>query len=228
MFSNAAAEIRESLYGVIARSVQGAQTVHDMGSGMMIAPSYVITNAHLVHLKGDAQSEIHKEFLVIRSPDIGKSCTAATLLKEDSVRDLALLKIDQPSSTRSVTFEETKVPTGTICGSLGFPLSTAEVMNGALLYRLAERFQGAFVSSYFTETVSSREISWYEVDRVMYGGSSGCPFFLENGKVFGLQSKVRTDLSGGGNAQDKRNFLAISLLIPSMEIIKFAKDCGVI
>jgi S1-C subfamily serine protease len=54
----------------------------------------------------------------------------------------------------------------------------------------------------------------------MYGGSSGCPFFLENAKVIGLQAKVRTDVSGGK--------LAISLVIPSPEIVKFAEDCGVI
>jgi hypothetical protein len=31
----------------------------------------------------------------------------------------------------------------------------------------------------------------------MYGGSSGCPFFTVEGKVVGLQARVRTDLSNG-------------------------------
>ncbi len=228
MFSLVTAEIREALYGIIARTNQGAQTVHSMGSGIMIAPNYVITNSHILHQDGDFKKDNHKEIEVIRSPDIGKNCTRATLFKEDTIRDLALLKIEGQNSNRCVSFEDRTVPSGTNCGSLGFPLSTVELRNGGLSYGLTERFQGAFISAYFTETVSDREISWYEVDRVMYGGSSGCPFYLENAKVIGLQTRVRTDVSGGGTSEDKRNYLAISLLIPSSEIVRFAKDCGVV
>lgn len=228
MFSKATTEIRETLYGVMARTIQGSQTAHSIGSGVMIAPNYVVSNAHLTHLSSDISKDNHKEIEVIRSPEIGKNCIRACLVKEDIVRDLALLKIEGPSSSKCASLMDTVVPSGTNCGSLGFPLSTAQVINGALVYALNERFQGAFISSYFTESISDRAIPWYEVDRVMYGGSSGCPFFLENGQVVGLQARVRTDLSGGGSAQDKRNFLAISLLIPSPEIIKFAKSCGVI
>ena len=228
MFSKATAEIRDSLYGVMAKTIQGAQTAHSLGSGVMIAPNYVITNSHLLHLNGDIKNDNHKEIEVIRSPDIGKNCTRASLFKEDTIRVLALLKIEGQSSTKCISFEDGTVPSGTNCGSLGFPLSTVEVRDSQLSYTLTERFQGAFISSYFTETVSERTISWYEVDRVMYGGSSGCPFYLENAKVIGLQARVRTDTSGGGTSQDKRNYLSISLLIPSPEIVKFAKDCGVI
>jgi S1-C subfamily serine protease len=228
MFSKATVQIRESLYGVMARTILGTQTSHNMGSGVMIAPNYIITNSHGLHLNGDFKDKIHSEIEVIRSPDIGKKPTKAILFKDDPIRDLALLKIDDSSSTKCVSLENGILPSGTPCGSLGFPLSTVEAKNGGIFYGLNERFQGAFISAYFTETVSNRTISWYEVDRVMYGGSSGCPFYLENAKVIGLQARVRTDISNGGSSQDKRNFLAISLLIPSPEIIKFAKDCEVI
>jgi S1-C subfamily serine protease len=220
MFSKATAEISESLYGVIARTIQGDQFNHNMGSGIMIAPSYVLTNSHIFHSDNEAQNDNRRKIEVIRSPDIGKDAVNASLFREDTLRDLALLKVEKPTSTKCVSFEDRKVLSGTSCGSIGFPLSTVRLENGALSYNFLERFQGAFVSAHFTETVSEKAISWYEVDRVMYGGSSGCPFFLENSKVIGLQAKVRTDVSGGK--------LAISLVIPSPEIVKFAEDCGVI
>lgn len=228
MFSKATAQIRESLYGIMARTIKGEQTVHSMGSGVMIAPGYVVTNAHLLHENNDTNKPNHKDIEVIRSPEIGKNCTTASLLKEDTARDLAILKINGATSARFPSFLDTILPSGTSLGSLGFPLATVNVVNGGIAYGLNERFQGAYISAFFNEAVGSRVFSWYEVDRVMYGGSSGCPFFTVDGKVIGLQAKVRTDLSNGGSSQDVHNFLAISLVIPSTEILKFAKSCGVI
>jgi S1-C subfamily serine protease len=228
MFSKATSQIRESLYGIMARTVQGAQTTHSMGSGVMIAPNYVVTNAHLLHQNNDANKPPHKDLEVIRSPDIGKNCITATLLKEDPARDLSILKINGATSTRSASFLDTTLPSGTSLGSLGFPLATVNVVNNALAYGLNERFQGAYISAFFTEAIGGRVFPWYEVDRVMYGGSSGCPFFTADGKVIGLQARVRTDLSNGGSSQDVHNFLAISLVIPSTEILKFAKASGVL
>ncbi|NLF87673.1 trypsin-like peptidase domain-containing protein [Candidatus Bathyarchaeota archaeon] len=228
MFSKATAKIRESLYGIMGRTVQGERTIHSMGSGVMIAPNYVITNAHILHQNNDITKSFHKEIEVIRSPDIGKNCTSASLFKEDPARDLAILKINEASSSMCPVFLDTILPSGTNLGSLGFPLATVNVVNNALAYGLNERFQAAFISAFFNEAVSGRVFSWYEVDRVMYGGSSGCPFFTVDGKVVGLQAKVRTDLSNGGSSQDVHNFLAISLVIPSPEILRFAKSCGVL
>jgi S1-C subfamily serine protease len=228
MFSKAAAQIHESLYGIMARTVQGQQTIHSMGSGVMVAPNYVVTNAHLLHQNNDPNKPSHKDIEAIRSPEIGKNCTTATLHKEDTARDLAILKINGAASTRCASFYDAILPSGTSLGSLGFPLATVNVVNGGLAYGLNERFQGAYISAFFNEQVAGRVFPWYEVDRVMYGGSSGCPFFTADGKVIGLQAKVRTDLSNGGSSQDMHNFLAISLVIPSTEILKFAKDCGII
>lgn len=227
MFSKATAQIRESLYGIMARTIQGARTIHSMGSSVMIAPNYVITNAHIMHQNNDTNNPIHKEIEVIRSPDIGKNCTSASLFKEDIARDLAILKVNGATSTKCASFLDTILPSGTNLGSLGFPLATVNVVNNALAYGLNERFQGAYISAFFNEAVDGRVFPWYEVDRVMYGGSSGCPFFTVEGKVVGLQARVRTDLSNGGSSQDVHNFLAISLVIPSPEILRFAKSCGV-
>jgi hypothetical protein len=228
MFSNATIDVREVLYGIMARTSQGTNTAHSMGSGIMIAPNYIITNSHVLHLNNDVTQSVLQEIFVIRSPDIGRTPIIAHLAKEDTIRDLALLKIEEEKSRRCVVLENRVIPSGTLCGSLGYPLSTVQVINGQYVYSLTERFQGAFISAYLTENLSGRLISWYEVDRVMYGGSSGCPFYLENANVIGLQARVRTEDTRDGTPPEKRSKLAISLCIPSIDIIKFGKDCGVI
>ena len=191
-----------------------------------MAPRFVVTNAHILHLDGNVANGVHKEFEVIRSPDIGQNAVTARLVKEDPVRDLALLKIDGQPHRQCVCFAEGLVASGTSCGSLGFPLSVVESSNGRVCYGFVERFQGAFISAYVTENVCDRLISWYEVDRVMYGGSSGCPFFTQDDKVVGLQTRVRNAEKNGGDGT--QNFLAISLLIPSPEVLQFFKSAGII
>jgi S1-C subfamily serine protease len=224
MFRKAAAEVREALYGIIARSNLGETTSHSMGSGVMVAPSFVVTNAHIMHLGGNVNNAVHRVFEVIRSPDIGKNAITASLIREDIVRDIALLKIEGENPRVCASLAEERVSSGTACGSLGFPLSAVDSVNGGVCYSFVERFQGAFISAFLTEVVSGRQISWYEVDRVMYGGSSGCPFFVEDGRVIGLQTRVR---NAEKNANGAQSFLAISLLIPSFEVIQFIKNCGI-
>ena len=222
MFRQAAATIREVLYGIIARSNLGASTNHNMGSGVMVAQGLIVTNAHILHLNGDVANCLHREFEVIRSPDIGKNPVKATLVGEDTFRDIALLRIDD-TSNRYASLEPALVASGTSCGSLGFPLSVLQSNNGQTCYCFIERFQGAYVSAYIQEYLNDKLLCWYEVDRVMYGGSSGCPFFTPDGKVIGLQTRVR-DADGDPHNQ---NFLAISLLIPSTEVLKFLKNCQI-
>jgi S1-C subfamily serine protease len=223
MFRYASANIRETLYGIIGRTNLGATTNNCMGSGIMVAPNFIVTNSHILHLDGNTVNKNHTELMVIRSPDIGQDALAAQLIKEDTFRDIALLKINSSTSRPCAILETDRVPSGTSCGSLGFPLSSVASNNGGLRYTFIERFQGAFISAYITEDVSGKPQSWYEVDRVMYGGSSGCPFFMENGKVIGLQTRVR---NSDGNPHGN-NYLAISLLIPSPEVAAFLRSCGV-
>jgi uncharacterized protein (DUF983 family) len=52
----------------------------------------------------------------------------------------------------------------------------------------------------------------------MYGGSSGCPGFTVNGNVFGMHVATVSD----GAATNNSSRLAISLWVPSMDIISFA------
>ncbi|MCX6648731.1 MAG: serine protease [Candidatus Bathyarchaeota archaeon] len=229
MFSQATAQIRESLYGIWARTRDGDTMHHSTGTGFMITPGVIVTNAHVIHRRADEGGQMHAELLTIRSPDVGMNCEVARLIAEDRERDIACLRIEKSRSSRCVTLEGGYVQSGTNIGSLGFPLSTIQHNDSGDVYNLIERFQGAYVSALFTDRLLDRQLKWYEVDREMYEGSSGCPGYLVNGGVIAVNCKVRREENEDETIPlEKRNRLEISLWVPSVDVIEFARAHGVL
>jgi S1-C subfamily serine protease len=185
----------------------------------MIAPGVCVTAAHVLHIECDKSKPLHQKIEIIRSPDIGQQMLSTTLIAEDINRDLALIKINNPINTSILTLHNTKVDTGTSCGALGFPLASVASVNNQISFNLVERFQGAYISA-FQKIFYPNNISldFYETDSLMYGGSSGCPGFTVNGNVFGMHVATVSD----GAATNNSSRLAISLWVPSMDIISFA------
>ena len=113
------------------------------------------------------------------------------------------------------------------CGSLGFPLATVDQRG----FNLTLRFQGANISSYANYQDPSGRTLTYETDSLMYTGSSGCPGVDRDSTVFGLHSRVLLDPNlkqQQGVAPNQTDRLAISLWVPSIDIISFAHDKGII
>jgi hypothetical protein len=134
------------------------------------------------------------------------------------------LRVQSPHDYRYLRLVEGIVPMGSRCGFQGFPLSSTEFKESGLHMTFVERFQGAYLSAYVTETTNNRDLDWYETDQLMYGGSSGCPGFLEDGRVFGMQSNtLTTEVS----SEDESKRLAISRQVPSLDIIVFARANGI-
>lgn len=234
MFEQACSEIRNAVYGVLGTSQIGKNRInYTNGTAFMIAPGILATAAHLVHVEGDPGKPVHQVFEVIRAPDIGQKPELAELVSEDTVRDVALLRIRNPRSLACVTLKQEGVPIGSICGSLGFPLARVTFTQTGKGFHLVERFQGANVSAFQTQThPSGRTLPYYETDAIMYKGSSGCPGFLVDSIVFGMHVKsvIERPSKTGGSTVAKRQpetRLAISLWVPSTEIIAFAKSNGV-
>jgi S1-C subfamily serine protease len=242
MFQEACRKNREAIYGIKAASqISENQVTFGTGSGFAIAPGIIATVSHLVHIDNDP-NKIHTHFEVIRSPDIGQKMESATLIAEDPNHDIALLKINNPRSDKCVTLEQSKVPSGTSCGSLGFPLGEVVVTGpGQVSYNLVERFQGSFISAFVQDrTPLGKSADFYEIDSLMYHGSSGCPGFLPNSRVVGMQSQSRLGENAAEVLQrakisqgtgDKKPIvnsqLAISMWVPSMDIVKTARDNGI-
>ncbi len=223
-FSKACVQMREAVYGIKAFSQIGPNQFNiSTGTAFMIAPGVLITCAHLCHIENNPSRPRHSAFQVIRALDIGQRLEKCTFMTEDVEQDLALLHIDNPRSIRCVKLTYKQIKRGTPVGSLGFPLAFIDQNTG--VFRLVERFQGAYISSFnYKITSSGRKIYYHETDSLMYKGSSGCPGFLSNGKVFGMHNasvvEQSPQVSRQGTSQEIR--LAISLWVPAKDIIDFA------
>jgi len=232
MFSKACSQVRESIYGVVGSSQVSEKEVNfTNGTGFMIAPGVLSTAAHFVHVENDTSKPAHTKFQVIRAPDIGQKLETAQLIAEETAKDIALLRIDNPRSNICISLEANRVPIGTSCGSYGFPLARVVITKTGKSFKLVERFQGASISAFVTPT-SGQHPSYYETDAIMYKGSSGCPGFLTNGNVFGMHIRVRVERPKESSDSPKQTGqaetrLAISIWVPSMDIINFAKANGI-
>jgi hypothetical protein len=227
MFSEACNKIRESVYGIIGRTIINQngpqQTINfSNGTGFMVAPGFILTAGHMVHINNDPKQPIQQKFEVIRAPDIGQKMEIAVFVAEDKQKDLALLKIENPRNKIAVKIHDKSMPRGENCGFLGFPLATIDFLpNGSRQFNLSERFQGAYISNYLEMSdpvLGTRK--FYEIDTLMYAGSSGCPGFTIKGEIFGMQVASMMQK----NKEDEREErVAISLVVPAIDITEFLK-----
>jgi len=232
MFQNACQTVRQSTYGLVARTRtkkgEGTRTQYTNGSAFMISPRILVTSAHLTHPRGKSD-EPYQEFLLIRAPEVGSPAPFenARLIAKDYVKDIALLEIDNPRSSLSVSLEENIIHRGTNCGSLGFPLAQVRFKGKKMSYIARERFLGGYVSNYTRITSPPAQAAFrYETDYVMYGGSSGCPAFLKNSNIFGLQAGT-VSLPKKQTRTTESGRIAISRLVSSLDIIEYANSNGI-
>lgn len=219
MFSEICKSHRQSIYGVLCQTPLGGNQINfGNGTAFMIAPGICATAAHVLHVEGKKENAVHNKIEVIRAPDVGQPMLQATLIAEDIDRDLALIRINSGRYFPSLRLLRSKVDMGHHCGSLGFPLAKVVTSNGNIGFNLTERFQGAYISAYQSNFHNNRPLHFYETDALMYGGSSGCPGFTTNGDIFGMHVATISDGNNTGNSSR----LAISLWVPSMDIIDFA------
>jgi len=226
MFVKACNRVRESIYGLNGLSqVTPTQVNATNATGFMIAPGVLATAGHFCHVESDPTKPLHGVFEAIRSPDVGQTMESATLVAVDSVRDLALLRLANPRSRACVSLAQQRVATGTPCGSLGFPLASVIFSQTGRQFNLLERFQSASISAYATlPHATGRQLTYYETDSLMYGGSSGCPGFLDDGQVFGMHVGSATDQAG---AKKDGARLAIAIWVPAADIRALALANGV-
>jgi hypothetical protein len=196
----------------------------------------------MTHFNNDPSKPVHTKFEVIRAPDVGQQMETAELIAQDPIRDVALLRVQTPRSSSCLTLETTQIARGTFCGSLGFPLAQVVFTPAGKLFNLVERFQGAFISAFNPYTHPAGQIvNRYETDSIMYGGSSGCPGFLVDGHVVGMQSasvieqpQARIAPKGSKKAKQQQrqiqasSHLSISIWVTSMDIIAFAHENGIL
>jgi len=241
MFAATCSKVRPGIYGYLGTAHLGKNQVgFACGSAFMIAPGVLATTAHSLRVDDLAKGKLVDKIEVICTLDIGKAMEVAEVIAVDDARDIALLRLPTPRSTAFLALAIDQIPSGTSCGSLGFPLGSVAMTQAGPRFNLIERFQGSHISATgISPLPDGTPFTYLETDSLMYGGSSGCPGFLLDGRVFGMQS--RSIVEGGAQANAKRKGvhfrpapskpqatrIAISLWVASSEIVAMAGRHGI-
>lgn len=222
MFERAAAEVTASVYGVIGHSNLGNERLTaSTGTAFLVAPGLLATAAHVLHRQNDRSAPLHDTLVAFRAPELGKRLSPLRVVAVSDAYDLALLALPAPAEAAPLALRRDVVPIGTPCGALGYPLSTVTFPGGNMNVNMVLRFQSAYLSTH--------DGRYYETDAPMYAGSSGCPGFLPDATVFGVQFATRTQVDLVPGTQDAGlSRLAIAVWISSAAVIEFAAANGVV
>jgi hypothetical protein len=231
MFRKAIAENREAIYAVLTGSPLPPQAITpSVGTAFMVAPGLLVTASHCLDDASQPDIPPYGNLSVIRAPDIGRKAEPASVVARDNGKDLALLRIDASRSSSCLRLLDAPVPVGTHCGSSGFPRIAVD-SPPRLGISLIELFQGADICAFVCSAgLDGAPVSRYETDSPMYGDAAGCPGFVASGEVFGMYNRFVPDPPVAGespSAPDRYTRTGVSLWVPSMEIIAFAKANGV-
>jgi S1-C subfamily serine protease len=137
------------------------------GSGFVVAPGLVVTNAHVV--AGIPQPLVQA----------GNHLAATKVVLFDPSFDLAVLRV--PGLTaRALTLDPSTVDRGTQAAVLGYPEGGPLTVDGAGVMALFEA-QGRDI---YGQSLTVRNV--YEIDALVRPGNSGGPLVLPDGQVVGV------------------------------------------
>ena len=157
-----------------------AQTSEAQGSGFVVsADGRIVTNEHVV----DGASSITVKFWN------GKMYTARVVESDPSL-DLAVLKVDAPSSVlHPLTLADSSdVQVGDAVVAIGSPFGLSETVTSGIVSAVDRRI---------TATNSATITNAIQTDAAINHGNSGGPLLNAQGQVIGVNSQIESD--SGGN-----------------------------
>ena len=189
----AAAAVRPSVHSVWASrpALDGLTAFVPVGTGFTVlvdsAGSWVLTNAHVV---ADTGGIPLPRLSILVQTDSGPILHAAEVDALDRKRDLALLRIDDPTAS-PVRWRRDRVPMGTPLATIGYGLPEGGIVDTAgarvtTRYTVARRFTAGYASTYRTLEAGDPATNVLELDLFLFPGVSGGPAFTMDGRVLGV------------------------------------------
>jgi len=164
-----------------ARTPFGAQTQGAEGSGFVVsADGQIVTNEHVI----DGATSITVRFWN------GKSYTARVVESDPSL-DLAVLKVDAPSSELHplALADSNDVQVGDTVVAIGSPFGLNETVTSGIVSALDRHINGTN-----NATISGA----IQTDAPINHGNSGGPLLSAQGRVIGVNSQIQSE-SGGSD-----------------------------
>lgn len=168
---------------VILQTSEG-RMLYGSGSGFVVAPNLVVTNAHVV-----APARQGAEFGVAVVPPQGDGLLPATIIRYSPLTELALLEFRGGPDMTPLTISTVEPHTGDGVVALGYPDVDYQGASGADLLRPAppSRTSGQ-IASLRDQAPTGDAIPTINHQAVISSGSSGGPLLDECGRVMGVNS----------------------------------------
>lgn len=168
---------------VILESPEG-RMLYGSGSGFVVAPNLVVTNAHVV-----APARQRPEYGVAIVPPRGEGLVSARIIAYSPLTELALLEIRGGPDLPPLTISTVEPHSGDGVVALGYPDVDYQGATGADLLRPtpASRTSGQ-IASLRDRAPTGDAIPTINHQAVISSGSSGGPLLDECGRVIGVNS----------------------------------------
>lgn len=168
---------------VILESPQG-RMLYGAGSGFVVAPNLVVTNAHVV-----AVARQHPEYQIGIVPPSGDGVATARIVSFSPMNELALLEYRGGPSLPPITISTVDPHTGDTVVALGYPDVDYLGASGADLLRpTAPSRTSGEIASLRDQAPTGDQIPTINHQAVISSGSSGGPLLDECGRVIGVNS----------------------------------------
>lgn len=184
------------------------------GSGFLVAPNLVVTNAHVV---ADAREQANFGVAVV--PPEGDGLLPARIIHYSQLADLALLEFRGGPDTAPVTVSTLDPRAGDTIIALGYPDVDYQHTTADDLVRpaLASRTSGS-IASLRDRAPTGDPIPTINHEAVISSGSSGGPLLDECGRVIG----VNTWHARGADTLESRG-----VATRAQQLLEFLQDAGV-
>lgn len=155
----------ENIVSAYGKSIVLIQTQSGMGSGFVVSSDgLILTNSHVVNMGGSVSVKFIEDNRVYSN---------AKVIKDDSIRDLALLKIDGAGTfTPVVLGDSDQVVVGERVVAIGNPKGLENTVSDGLVSALRD--------------INGTKL--IQISAPISPGSSGGPLFNMNGEVIGITS----------------------------------------
>jgi len=198
---------------VILQTSEG-RMLYGSGSGFVVAPNLIVTNAHVV-----APARQQAEYGVAIVPPEGEGLLPATIIRYSPMSELALLEVRGGPDITPLTISTIEPHTGDGVVALGYPDVDYQGASGADLLRPTPPSRTAGqIASLRDRAPTGDAIPTINHQAVISSGSSGGPLLDECGRVIGVNS---WHVSGA----DTRETRGVATRAP--QLLQFLDEAGV-
>ena len=188
--SDISAATRSVVRVVVYSSAEGQRTIVSIGSGVVVAPDKIVTNAHVVE-----QARLDESVTFVVVPSEGSTSYSATLTAALPVKDLALLQLTSGSLVPA-SFYSGIVPDGGDVFAIGYPASVDVALeqseDDVLRPQIPVKARGSISAGRSSKSVDSLLHT-----APIAPGNSGGPLVDACGRVLGINSFGSVSSEGG-------------------------------